>query len=150
MRLFKVILLLLAFPGNAYGEGIESESYYPDDDVQEEVTRRPADAVVVVRGPARPGSSSPTPTPASAARPGSSSSSSTPASAARPGSSSPSPAPTNTTAAAVPSSPPAPETKDEEDDLLHFFDKKGKKRRHSYRTGPVKNSFSFLCYFDLN
>jgi len=117
MRLVLVILLLLAFPGNAYGEGIESESYYPDDDVQEEVTRRPADAVVVVRGPARPGSSP------------------TPASAARPGSSSPSPAPTNTTAAAVPSSPPAPETKDEEDDLLHFFDKKGKKRRHSYRTG---------------
>jgi len=118
MRLVLVILLLLAFPGNAYGEGIESESYYPDDDVQEEVTRRPADAVVVVRGPVRPGSSP-----------------SSPASAARPGSSSPSPAPTNTTAAAVPSPPPALETKDEEDDLLQFFDKKGKKHLHSYRTG---------------
>jgi len=113
MRLVLVILLLLAFPGKTYSEGIESETYYPDNDVQEEVNRRPADAVVVVRGPVRPGSSSFPPTPASAARPGSSSAS---------------PAPTNTTAAAVLSPPPAPETKDKEDDLLHFFDKKGKKR----------------------
>jgi len=116
MRLVPVILLVLALPGNAYGEGIESESYYYDENTQENVNRRPADAVVVVRGPVRPGSSS-TPAPGSSSTP-----------AARPGSSSASAAPTSTTEAPVPSPPPAPETRSEEDDLLQFFDKRGKKR----------------------
>jgi len=112
MRLVLVILLLLAFPGKTYSEGIESESYYSDENTQEDQARGPArgpaDAVVIVRGPARNGSSSLAPT---------------------------------STAAAVPSSPPTPETKDEEDDLLHFFDKKGKKiPAVPYRTGPVKNA----------
>jgi len=106
MRL--VLVLVFALPGKIYCEGIESESYYPDDDLQEEVPRRPADAVVVVQGPARPGSSPSSPAP----------------------SSSPSPAPTST-----PAPPPAPETRNEEDDFLQFFDKKGKKRRPSYCTG---------------
>jgi len=112
MRLVPVILLVFALPGNAYGEGIESESYYYDENTQENVNRRPADAVVVVRGPVRPGSSS-TPAPVNAARPGSSSASA---------------APTSTTEAPVPSPPPAPETRSEEDDLLQFFNQRGKKR----------------------
>jgi len=125
MRLVLVILLIFALPGKIYCEGIESESYDPDDDLQEEVARRPADAVVVVRGPARPGTSPSSPAPVDAARVESSS---------------PSSAPTSTT-----SPPPAPETRNEEDDFLQFFDKKGKKRRHSYRSGE-KFVYLFMLF----
>jgi len=106
-----VLVFVFALPGKIYCEGIESESYDPDDDLQEEVPR--PDAVVVVRGPARPGTFPSSPAPVDAARAESSS---------------PSSAPTSTT-----SPPPAPETRNAEDDFLQFFDKKGKKRRHSYR-----------------
>jgi len=119
------LVVLLAFPGKISGDGIESESYYSDENVQEMTTRRPAAAIVVVQGTARPRSSSPTPTSTRTS--------------------------TGTNIADL-SSPPTliPATKDEEDDLLHFFDKKGKFYRFflkkipyravPYRTGPVKNA----------
>jgi len=101
-------VLLLIFTGNVASDGIESESYYSDETGLEETTRRPAAAIVVVQGTARPGSSSPTPT-------------------------------STSTAVVDLSSPPTliPATKDEEDDLLQYFDKKGKL---IYCNVPVKNT----------
>jgi len=89
--MWPTLVLLLIFTGKVSGDGIESEAYvYSDETGLEETTRRPAAASVIIRGTARPTSSSPTPT---------------------------------STVVDLP--PPIPAAK-EEDDLLQFFDKKGK------------------------